>query len=140
MAIDRETLVEKVTGRGELPAYSWVPPGVANYEPRQFDHVGLTQDERNALARRLLREAGYGPDNPLNIELRYNTSDTHQRIALAVQSMWRDVLGVETTLINEEFQVLLANMRAGRGHPGLPLELDRRLQRRPHLPQRHGRG
>ena len=26
--------------------------------------------------------------------------------------MWKDTLGVETTLINEEFQVLLANMRA----------------------------
>lgn len=112
MTIDRQALVEKVTGRGELPAYSWVPPGVANYEPRLFDYGGLTQDERNTLARRLLREAGYGPDNPLQIELRYNTSDTHQRIALAVQSMWREQLGVETTLINEEFQVLLANIRA----------------------------
>ena len=112
MAVDREALVEKVTGRGELPAYSWVPPGVSNYEPRRLSYADLTQDERNALARRLLREAGFGPDNPLQIELRYNTSDTHQRIALAVQSMWREALGVETTLINEEFQVLLANMRA----------------------------
>ena len=112
MAVDREALVEKVTGRGELPAYSWVPPGVANYEPPRLSFADLSQDERNALARRLLREAGYGSDNPLSIELRYNTSDTHQRIALAVQSMWREELGVETTLINEEFQVLLANMRA----------------------------
>ena len=43
--------------------------------------------------------------------MRYNTSDTQQRIALAVQSMWAEVLGVQTTLANEEFQVLLANMR-----------------------------
>ena len=50
----------------------------------------------------------------LQIELRYNTSDTQQRIALAVQSMWREVLGVEATLVNEEFQVLLANMRERR--------------------------
>ncbi|MGH8166307.1 MAG: peptide ABC transporter substrate-binding protein, partial [Woeseiaceae bacterium] len=55
---------------------------------------------------------GYGDENPLEVEIRYNTSDTHQRIALAIQSMWRDVLGVETTLVNEEFQVLLSNMRA----------------------------
>ncbi|MDH3265773.1 MAG: peptide ABC transporter substrate-binding protein, partial [Gammaproteobacteria bacterium] len=51
-------------------------------------------------------------ENPAQIELRYNTSDTQQRIALAVQSMWREVLGAEVTLVNEEFQVLLANMRA----------------------------
>jgi len=112
MAIDREVLVTSITGRGEEPAYSWVPPGVDNYEPRRFIYADESQDERNAHARLLLREAGYGPDNPLQIELRYNTSDTHKKIALAVQAMWRDVLGVETALVNEEFQVLLANMRA----------------------------
>jgi oligopeptide transport system substrate-binding protein len=111
MAVDREVLVASITGRGEKAAYSWVPPGVDNYQPIQLNYASMTQDERNALARRLLREAGYGPDNPLSIELRYNTSDTQQRIALAIQSMWREV-GVEAELINEEFQVLLANMRA----------------------------
>ena len=111
MAVDRDVLVAKITGRGEAPAYSWVPPGVDNYEPRRFSYAEQSQDERNAHARRLLHEAGYGPDNQLQIELRYNTSDTQQRIALAVQSMWREALGVEATLVNEEFQVLLANMR-----------------------------
>jgi len=113
LAIDRDVLVESITGRGEAAAYSWVPPGVDNYEPRRFNYADQTQDERNAHARRLLAEAGYNPNNPLRFELRYNTSDTQQRIALAVQAMWKDVLGVEATLINEEFQVLLANMRAG---------------------------
>jgi len=111
MAIDRELLVEKVTGRGETPAYSWVPPGINNYEPSVLSYAGLTQDKRNQLARSLYKEAGYSADNPLQLELRYNTSDTHRRIALAIQSMWRDVLGVEVTLINEEFQVLLANIQ-----------------------------
>ncbi len=113
MAIDREVLVEKVIGRGEAPAYSWVPPGVDNYEPIRFSYADLSQEERNAAARRLYREAGYSDDNPAQIEVRYNTSDTQQRIALAIQSMWADALGVETTLVNEEFQVLLANMREG---------------------------
>jgi oligopeptide transport system substrate-binding protein len=45
------------------------------------------------------------------VELRYNTNDLHRKIAVAVQAMWREVLGFEATLINEEFQVLLANMR-----------------------------
>ena len=111
MAIDRDVLVAKITGRGEAAAYSWVPPGVDNYEPRRINYADHSQDERNAHARRLLANAGYGVDNPLQFELRYNTSDTQRRIALAVQSMWREVLGVEATLVNEEFQVLLANMR-----------------------------
>ena len=111
MAIDRETLVEKIIGRGELPAYSWVPPGVANYESRRFGYADMTQDERNTLAQRLYRDAGYSKQRPLQVEIRYNTSDLQQRTALAIQSMWRDALGFEATLVNESFPVLLENMR-----------------------------
>jgi oligopeptide transport system substrate-binding protein len=111
MAIDREALARQVVGWGESPAYSWVPPGVNNYEPTVFSFASLTQEERNRLARRLYKEAGYSEENPLRFELRYNTSDWHTKIAVAIQSMWSEVLGVEATLINEEFQVLLANMR-----------------------------
>ena len=111
MAIDREELTARVTGRGEQPAYSWVPPGVNNYMPARVGFVALDKEEREHLARVRLKEAGYGKDNPLRVEIRYNTSDLHRKVALAVQAMWRDVLGVEAILINEEFQVLLANMR-----------------------------
>jgi oligopeptide transport system substrate-binding protein len=111
MAIDRGLLVEKIMGRGEVAAYSWVPPGVDNYEAAELSYATLKQQERNKIARGLYKAAGYSEEKPLQVELRYNTSDTHRRIALAVQSMWRDVLGFEATLINEEFQVLLANMR-----------------------------
>lgn len=112
MAIDRESIVESVTGRGESSAYGWVPPGVPGYESMQFNYSRQTPEERHATARRLYSEAGYGPDNPLQVEIRYNTSETHKHIAVAVQAMWREVLGFEATLINEEFQVLLSNMRA----------------------------
>ena len=112
MAIDREVLVEVITGRGEAPAYSWVPPGVHNYEPVQLPYAGLSQQERNAIAQSLYRKAGYSRENPLRFELRYNTSDTQQRIALAVQAMWRKVLGAEATTVNVEFQVLLDQMRS----------------------------
>lgn len=112
MAIDRETITDKVIGRGERPAYGWVPPGIGNYQAMQFTYATQTADERHATARRLYEEAGYGDGNPLQVEIRYNTSDTHERVALAVQAMWRDVLGFEATLINEEFRVLLANMSA----------------------------
>lgn len=112
MAIDREVLTGQIIGRGEAPAYSWVPPGVDNYESRRFAYANMTAGERRAAARRAYADAGYGEQNPLQVEIRYNTSDANQRIALAVQSMWRDSLGVQTTLINEEFQVLLSNVQA----------------------------
>ena len=112
MAIDRESIVENIVARGEPAAYSWVPPGIANYDPIRLSFADLSADERHAMARRLYREAGYSEDNPLEVEIRYNTAEAHQRVALAVQGMWREVLGFEATLINEEFQVLLANMKA----------------------------
>jgi oligopeptide transport system substrate-binding protein len=104
MAIDREILTELVTGRGEAPAYGWVPPGVRHYDPREFLYASLSTEERHSKARELYREAVVNADNPFSVEIRYNT-------ALAVQSMWRDALGVESTLINEEAQVLLENIR-----------------------------
>ncbi|MEM9400972.1 MAG: peptide ABC transporter substrate-binding protein [Pseudomonadota bacterium] len=113
MAVDRDQLVNKVTARGELPAYSWVPPGVDNYTPPEFAYSNLTQEERNEMAQSLYRQAGYSESNPLKVELRYNTSDVHRRIATAVTAMWSDVLGVETQLIGEEFRVLLQNIREG---------------------------
>lgn len=110
MAIDRETLTEQVVGRGEEPAYSWVPPGTAGYEPHRFAYADMPRHERHKRAQELYRDAGYSKAKPFHVEIRYNTSDAHRRIALAVQSMWHDVLGVESTLINEEAQVLLQNI------------------------------
>ncbi len=110
MAIDREALVEKVTGRGEIPAYSWVPPGIDGYEPASLDFRLMTKDERLAEARRLYKEAGFGEEKVARFELRYNVGDAQQKLAVAIQSMWRETLGAEAELINEEFRVLLSNI------------------------------
>ena len=82
-----------------------------NYEPTTVGFAALGKEEREQRARARYKEAGYSKDNPLQIEVRYNTNDTNKKVAVAIQSMWREVLGVEATLINEEFQVLLTNMR-----------------------------
>jgi oligopeptide transport system substrate-binding protein len=111
MAIDREIIAEKIVGRGEPPAYSWVPPGIYGYQPRRFTYANMSANARHVKAGQLYREAGYSADNPLQIEIRYNTSESHRKIAIAIQAMWREVLGFEATLVNEEFQVLLANIR-----------------------------
>ena len=106
MAIDREVLTMQVLGDGERPAYGWVPPGVAGYEPQQFDWAGLTVEARNAEARKLYAEAGYSKERPLKVELRYSKSPVHDRIALAVTAMWKEQLGAEVSLHAEDFRVL----------------------------------
>jgi oligopeptide transport system substrate-binding protein len=107
MTVDRTIIVETVTGLGDVGAYGLVPPGVANYTAQQFEWRDQPIAERAELARGLLAAAGYGPGNPLRVEVHYNTDDNLRRIAVAVASMWREHLGVETSLHNEEFRVLL---------------------------------
>ena len=106
IAVDREKLVTQVLGDGELPAYGWVPAGVAGYDGQRFDWAALDRDGQIALARKLYAEAGYSAAKPLKVELRYSKSPVHDRIALAVTSMWREALGAEVSLRAEDFRVL----------------------------------
>ena len=113
MAVNREILTEKVLKTGEIPAYSFVPPGTANYgEPAYVDWKGLSFGERIRQAKALLAEAGFGPDNPLKFQLRYNTSENHKRIAIAVAQMWKQ-LGVQVELFNSEVKVHYADLKQG---------------------------
>lgn len=112
LVIDRDVIAKQVVARGEIGAYTSVPPGIANYESPRPAMADMTMEERIRRAQRLYVEAGYGPDNPLEIELRYNTSGTHQRVAVTVQDMWKEALGFEAKLINVELKVLIENARA----------------------------
>ena len=111
MAIDREIITEKITRFGQQPTFSYVPPGIPGYEPAEPEWAAWTQAEREAHALELLAEAGFGPDNPLRVEIRYNTHEDHRRISLAIAAMWQQTLGVNTALINEEFRVFLNTRR-----------------------------
>ena len=112
MAVDREVLTRQVLGDGELPAYGWVPPGVAGYAPQQFAWAGLDPAARIAEAKRLYAEAGYSAARSLRIELRTSKSPLHDRIALAVTAMWKETLGAEVRLRSEDFRVLKAAVDA----------------------------
>jgi oligopeptide transport system substrate-binding protein len=109
LAIDREILTQRITRAGEIPAYSFVPPGVMHYRQQPMDFEDWDQSARNQEALALYAKAGYGEDNPLEIEILYNTSDNHKKIAIAIGAMWKQLLGVEVTLRNEEWKVYLAS-------------------------------
>ncbi len=106
MAIDRQIITEKVTGAGEIAAYGWVPP-IAGYAGQQPEWAQWSQAERDAEAERLYAQAGYGEEAPLTVELLYNTSENHKRVAAAIASMWKQTLGVNTRLVNKEWKVFL---------------------------------
>ena len=109
--IDRQILVEKVLNSGDVAAWGWIPPGMNGYQPARLDYARWDKNRRLAEARKLYAAAGYGVAKPLQLELRFNSGDNHRRIALAIAAMWKQHLGIETTLLNEEWKVFIQNRR-----------------------------
>ena len=108
MAVNRQQIVEKITKAGEQPAYTITPPGTAGY----FVDSPLSYDPEKARA--LLAEAGY-PDGKgfPTIELLYNTLESHRKIAVAVQQMWKKELNINIELRNEDWKVYLNTEKKG---------------------------
>ncbi|MXP53817.1 peptide ABC transporter substrate-binding protein [Pantoea sp. Seng] len=112
-SIDRRIIAEKVLGTGEKPAWHFTPDVTAGFTPQQSYLQQHSQQELNAQAKALLTSAGYGPGKPLHLTLLYNTSESHQKIAIAVASMWKKNLGVDVTLQNQEWKTYIDSRNSG---------------------------
>jgi oligopeptide transport system substrate-binding protein len=113
LVIDREMLVQRVLRVGELPAYGWITPGVGNYTSQSFDYRETPLAQRVAEARRLYAQAGYSAQKPLRFELRYNSGEVHNKVAVALTSMWKEALGAEVRMTAVEFKSLLQDIDSG---------------------------
>jgi len=132
LAVDKQQIVDKVTRAGQQPATHFVPDftGSGYAEAAKADakagrarFSGKGHDHDPELARKLLADAGYdivetdqgfhANDFPA-LEILYNTAEGHRRIAVAIQSMWKQNLGISVQLRNEEWKVMLKNLRDGR--------------------------
>jgi oligopeptide transport system substrate-binding protein len=102
LSIDRKAIVDNLLGAGQLPAAGFVPPNMPGYGST----ATLAHDP--ATARALLAEAGYpgGKGFPV-IEYLLNSSESHRKIGEALQGMWRDELGIEIQLVNQEWRTYL---------------------------------
>ncbi len=112
-SIDRRIIAEKVLGTGEKPAWHFTPDVTAGFTPMKSYLQQHSQQELNAQAKALLTAAGYGPSKPLHLTLLYNTSESHQKIAIAVASMWKKNLGVDVTLQNQEWKTYIDSRNSG---------------------------
>lgn len=113
MVIDREFVAEQVWQGTMVAAYSFVPPGIANYvdKPVEVDYKAKSPIEREDEAKKLLAAAGFGPGGKkLSVQIRYNTTDNNRATAVAVADMWKQI-GVETTFVNTDARTHFAYLR-----------------------------
>jgi oligopeptide transport system substrate-binding protein len=107
MAIDRRRLQSTILVFGQTPAYSLVPPGTWNYDQQLWQWNSASDNDRVAQARTLYAAAGYSSSKPLHLRCLVSDGSAIKSIAIAISSMWKETLGVETDLISEEYRVFL---------------------------------
>ena len=116
MALDREFITNDILKGGQQPAYSLVPPGIADFQSgtSRLGWSEVPRAERLVQAKALLEEAGYGPDKPLKFSLAHRNSGDNPRIVPVVQGNWRDIAPwVEPELIGADTQLNYEKLRTG---------------------------
>jgi oligopeptide transport system substrate-binding protein len=117
LAIDRDQIVKYITKAGEKPAFGFVPYGIPDAGSHQvFRKIGGDYFKNNNVgeAKKLLAAAGYSDINKFPVvEILYNTNETNKQIAEVIQEMWREKLGIKTTLVNQEWKVYLQSRSEG---------------------------
>ena len=112
LAIDRQAIVDKVTMGGQKPAVAFIPYGIpGSAKEKDFRAEGKTFLTANAdveTARKLLAEAGFpGGKGFPKISYKYNMNPLNKSIAEALQAMWKQNLGIEVELVNQEWKVFI---------------------------------
>jgi oligopeptide transport system substrate-binding protein len=110
MLIDREALNQKVDPHGQATAYALIPPGLPGYAPQAPEWVGQSLAERREHAAALLQAAGYGPANPLKIDVVYPAADDQRRLMTAIAAMVKPY-GIDFVPQSEENQVFYSTTR-----------------------------
>ena len=108
LAVDRRLLVEKVTGGGEDPAYSFYP-SLCSLRTRRPVRRGCGRSAKTCWPKRGIPDGEGFP----SFELLYNTSESHRMVAETIQQMWRVNLGIDARLFNQEWKVYLDSRDMG---------------------------
>ncbi|MDP3660785.1 peptide ABC transporter substrate-binding protein [Phenylobacterium sp.] len=112
MSIDRDFIIGKLLRGGQIPAYTFVPPGVANYQAAKPPvWAAWPLERRQAAARALLAQAGFGPGKPLKVEIKHRNTPDPSLFMPAVQADWK-AIGVEASLAQNETQIAYAAYRS----------------------------
>ncbi|AIA71134.1 periplasmic oligopeptide-binding protein [Pectobacterium atrosepticum SCRI1043] len=113
LGLSQDILTNKVKNQGDIPAYGFVPPYIDGLKASVPEWFTWSQTKRNEEAKKLLAEAGYTAEKPLTLSLLYNTSDLHKKMAIAAASIWKQNIGVDVKLENQEWKTFLSTRHQG---------------------------
>jgi oligopeptide transport system substrate-binding protein len=117
MAIDRETIANRILGVPQAAPVGYVPPGILNYDPpggrARMDFLALSPAARQTEARRLLGAAGYTAAKPLKMRLLIPNADLHRTTAVSIANDWRKLGMVVPELTAKETKSLVGNIANG---------------------------
>lgn len=113
LAIDRNTLEGKIVKGEAIPVLGFAGVFDPTYPAPQIAEASMSQAEREALAKDLYAAAGYGPGNPVKINIVATVSEDSTRRAQGVALMWKKVLGVEASVEPQERKAWLDSFYAG---------------------------
>jgi oligopeptide transport system substrate-binding protein len=113
LAYDREILCNRILRIGDVPAYHFVPPGVANYpQGAHLDFQALTREQRLAKAKLLMAQMGYGPNNHFHTTFDTSTTTDAKRGAAVLQSMLRQAY-IDVDIVTSDGQFFYKKLQEG---------------------------
>jgi oligopeptide transport system substrate-binding protein len=107
LALNREAITGRVLRAGHLPAYTIVPPGIANYPHNTaLNFHAMPYPQRLERARSLMQAAGYGPNRRLETTymIRATVPGIYRSISAVVQQMLAQIF-VDIAIIPNDMQV-----------------------------------
>lgn len=116
IALNREFITDKILQGGQIPAYSLVPPNVHGYKSGQVnsDFKDIPYPERLAKAKKLLEEAGFGPNKPLVFTFSHRNTGDNPKIAPVVRQNWADIAPwVQPSVLGNDVQIHYEKLRNG---------------------------
>lgn len=113
LALNRDIITRKVVAQGQDPAYGFTPPFINGMDAIEPDWFKLPQQDRNAMAVKLLEEAGYNKANPLKFKFLYNSLEWHKKVGIASASLLKQNAGVIMQLENQEWKTFLDSRQQG---------------------------
>jgi oligopeptide transport system substrate-binding protein len=106
LAIDRRTIIDNIAQADQLPPTGFTPKGMPGFDELNPSSPWTPENGDLDKAKELMAKVA----NPnKNVNLVINDSPGHREIAVAIQSMWKE-LGINTTIRQQEWAQFLESL------------------------------